>query len=62
MSDVLTCPYCLHENEDCWELTIGQVGTEWDSETECGRCGKTFAYHFETRCYWTSMKIEEPGK
>lgn len=55
-SDLLTCPYCYYEHGDCWELTMGQCGTEFAGEVDCSRCGEFFKYEFSTSVTWTSEK------
>ena len=37
----VTCPYCGHLDEDSYELGDGGEGC---GETECGECGKPFAW------------------
>ena len=36
--DMLICPWCNYEFEDCWELDDG------GGEVDCESCGKTFIY------------------
>lgn len=38
----IVCPHCGYEHQDSWEW--GPDTGEYDSEGECGECGKAFIW------------------
>lgn len=51
-ADIIVCPYCGAEYEDCHELSAD------DGENECGDCGETYSYYRTMTVDYTTEKLE----
>jgi transcription elongation factor Elf1 len=48
-TDLITCPWCGHEEKDSWEIS--------DGEFECGECDKTYEVYHDVSITYSTAKV-----
>ena len=55
-TEFVVCPYCLYENQDCWEYNKGEEG---GFDAWCDSCGKEFRCERVLNIHFNSTPTED---